>query len=127
MWSGELGKTVHFVRACLPLQGPQPTALCNSAWPSSACSPWPQFGFQEPGTNEEIKKFAADRGFTGGRHGRVGLESDAFGTGFKCGPTGQWSRWQRLQLHVWALCPPPGGPDPLYLPLALSPLPACLA
>jgi hypothetical protein len=24
-----------------------------------------QFGFQEPGTNEEIKKFAADRGFKG--------------------------------------------------------------
>lgn len=27
--------------------------------------PCNQFGFQEPGTNEEIKKFAADRGFTG--------------------------------------------------------------
>lgn len=27
--------------------------------------PCNQFGFQEPGTNEEIKKFAADRGFKG--------------------------------------------------------------
>lgn len=71
------GKTVHLVRAWLPLQAAQPTALCNSARPSSACSSPPQFGFQEPGTNEEIKKFASDRGFTGGRHGRAGLESNA--------------------------------------------------
>lgn len=33
--------------------------------PPDPTPPFAQFGFQEPGTNEEIKEFAASKGFTG--------------------------------------------------------------
>lgn len=58
LWAG-LGGRVRAPTGCFPQhpnaeQQPACSELCTA-----------QFGFQEPGTNEEIKKFAAGRGFTG--------------------------------------------------------------